>query len=187
MCYLLYPVDSSKMVTVQIHSVLFTASFSWSLLTFSKLFMLCAGNRFMDWGSRSGSEPTCLWLSFPRAAEEVDTFYTGAQDGEIYSIFQWNEGIRAWMAAQDQPHSNPIFPEWGGSTPRKRSGIEPRDQVSLGGPGMPDLFRSGAHVAHAGFIVFWARAMNLAHFVPDMYERTRIYLTSALSYSSPRR
>jgi photosystem II P680 reaction center D2 protein len=40
-----------------------------------------------------------------RAAEdpEFETFYTK-------NIFL-NEGIRAWMVAQDQPHENLIFPE----------------------------------------------------------------------------
>jgi photosystem II CP43 chlorophyll apoprotein len=39
----------------------------------------------------------------------------------------------------------------------------------------------GAHVAHAGLIIFWARAMNLfevAHFIPEkpMYEQGLILL-----------
>ena len=40
-----------------------------------------------------------------RAAEdpEFETFYT--------KNILLNEGIRAWMAAQDQPHENFIFPE----------------------------------------------------------------------------
>ena len=40
-----------------------------------------------------------------RAAEdpESETFYT--------KNILLNEGIRAWMAAQDQPHENLIFPE----------------------------------------------------------------------------
>jgi photosystem II P680 reaction center D2 protein len=40
-----------------------------------------------------------------RAAEdpEFETFYTKNN--------LLNEGIRAWMAAQDQPHENVIFPE----------------------------------------------------------------------------
>ncbi|KAB2622380.1 Photosystem II D2 protein [Pyrus ussuriensis x Pyrus communis] len=40
-----------------------------------------------------------------RAAEdpEFETFYT--------KNILLNEGIRAWMAAQDQPHENLIFPE----------------------------------------------------------------------------
>jgi photosystem II P680 reaction center D2 protein len=40
-----------------------------------------------------------------RAAEdpEFETFYTKNN--------LLNEGIRAWMAAQDQPHENFIFPE----------------------------------------------------------------------------
>jgi hypothetical protein len=40
-----------------------------------------------------------------RAAEdpEFETFYT--------KNILLNEGIRAWMAAQDQPHENFVFPE----------------------------------------------------------------------------
>ncbi|BAH95006.1 Os10g0566500 [Oryza sativa Japonica Group] len=40
-----------------------------------------------------------------RAAEdpEFETFFT--------KNILLNEGIRAWMAAQDQPHENLIFPE----------------------------------------------------------------------------
>ncbi|MGD1872541.1 MAG: photosystem II protein D2, partial [Mastigocoleus sp.] len=40
-----------------------------------------------------------------RAAEdpEFETFYT--------KNILLNEGIRAWMSAQDQPHENFIFPE----------------------------------------------------------------------------
>ena len=34
---------------------------------------------------------------------EFETFYT--------KNILLNEGIRAWMAAQDQPHENLIFPE----------------------------------------------------------------------------
>ncbi|KAI5677310.1 hypothetical protein M9H77_08260 [Catharanthus roseus] len=65
-----------------------------------------------------------------------------------------NEGIRAWMVAQDQPHENLIFPEE----------VLPR-----------------VHVTHAGLIVFLAGAMNLfevAHFVPkkSMYEQGLILL-----------
>ena len=45
----------------------------------------------------------------------------------------------------------------------------------------------GAHVAHAGLIVFWAGAMNLfevAHFVPEkpMYEQGLILITSSCNF-----
>ncbi|RZC68913.1 hypothetical protein C5167_032126 [Papaver somniferum] len=61
-----------------------------------------------------------------RAAEdpEFETFY-------IKNILL-NEGIRAWMAAQDQPHENLIFPE--------ELVVTKKPPVSLGGPGMPDLY-----------------------------------------------
>ncbi|KAL5645176.1 hypothetical protein ACJX0J_004295, partial [Zea mays] len=113
-----------------------------------------------------------------RAAEdpEFETFYT--------KNILLNEGIRAWMAAQDQPHENLIFPE---------EVLPPgRDQETTGfawWAGNARLINLsgkllGAHVAHAGLIVFWAGAMNLfevAHFVPEkpMYEQGLI-LTSAL-------
>ncbi|KAL4010173.1 hypothetical protein IC575_030718 [Cucumis melo] len=105
-----------------------------------------------------------------RAAEdpEFETFYT--------KNILLNEGIRAWMAAQDQPHENLIFPEevlpqttgfawWAGNA----------RLINLSGKLL------GAHVAHAGLIVFWAGAMNLfevAHFVPEkpMYEQGLILL-----------
>ncbi|KAL9993430.1 putative photosystem antenna protein [Helianthus debilis subsp. tardiflorus] len=105
-----------------------------------------------------------------RAAEdpEFETFYT--------KNILLNEGIRAWMAAQDQPHENLIFPEevlpqttgfawWAGNT----------RLINLSGKLL------GAHVAHAGLIVFWAGAMNLfevARFVPKkpMYEQGLILL-----------
>ncbi|KAJ0801782.1 putative photosystem antenna protein [Helianthus annuus] len=105
-----------------------------------------------------------------RAAEdpEFETFYT--------KNILLNEGIRAWMAAQDQPHENLIFPEevlpqttgfawWAGNA----------RLINLSGKLL------GAHVAHAGLIVFWAGAMNLfevAHFVLEkpMYEQGLILL-----------
>ncbi|KAL2899555.1 Photosystem II CP43 reaction center protein [Bienertia sinuspersici] len=110
-----------------------------------------------------------------RAAEdpEFETFYT--------KNILLNEGIRAWMAAQDQPHENLIFPE---------EVLPPgRDQETTGfawWAGNARLINLsgkllGAHVAHAGLIVFWAGAMNLfevAHFVPEkpMYEQGLILL-----------
>ncbi|KAF5755353.1 putative photosystem II [Helianthus annuus] len=105
-----------------------------------------------------------------RAAEdpEFETFYT--------KNILLNEGIRAWLAAKDQPHENLIFPEevlpqttgfarWAGNA----------RLINLSGKLL------GAHVAHAGLIVFWAGAMNLfevTHFVPEkpMYEQGLILL-----------
>jgi hypothetical protein len=45
------------------------------------------------------------WRQELRAAEdpEFETFYT--------KNILLNEGIRSWMAAQDQPHENFVFPE----------------------------------------------------------------------------
>ncbi|KAJ4732262.1 Photosystem II D2 protein [Rhynchospora pubera] len=122
-----------------------------------------------------------------RAAEdpEFETFYT--------KNILLNEGIRAWMAAQDQPHENLIFPEE--VLPRGETlfngtlALAGRDQESTGfawWAGNARLINLsgkllGAHVAHAGLIVFWAGAMNLfevAHFVPEkpMYEQGLILL-----------
>ncbi|KAF4400816.1 hypothetical protein G4B88_004359 [Cannabis sativa] len=112
-----------------------------------------------------------------RAAEdpEFETFYT--------KNILLNEGIRAWMAAQDQPHENLIFPE------EVLPPLAGRDQETTGlawWAGNARLINLsgkllGAHVAHAGLIVFWAGAMNLfevAHFVPEkpMYDQGLILL-----------
>ncbi|GJV29032.1 photosystem II CP43 reaction center protein-like protein [Tanacetum coccineum] len=93
-----------------------------------------------------------------RAYDFVSQEIRVAKDPEFKTFYTknilLNEGIRAWMAVQDQPHENLIFHEE----------VLPR-----------------AHVAHAGLIVFWAGAMNLfevAHFVPEkpMYEQGLILL-----------
>ncbi|KAG6539880.1 hypothetical protein Mapa_018719 [Marchantia paleacea] len=85
-----------------------------------------------------------------RAAEdpEFETFYT--------KNILLNEGIRAWMAAQDQPHENLVFPEE----------VLPLTWSSCGSRWIN---------------CFWAGAMNLfevAHFVPEkpMYEQGLILL-----------
>eukprot|EP01035_Chromulina_nebulosa_P024303 gene24303-31616_t len=101
-----------------------------------------------------------------RAAEdpEFETFYT--------KNLLLNEGIRLWMASQDQPHENYIFPEestgfawWAGNA----------RLINLSGKLL------GAHVAHAGLIVFWAGAMTLfevSHFIPEkpLYDQGFILL-----------
>ncbi|CAK9189079.1 unnamed protein product [Sphagnum troendelagicum] len=67
-----------------------------------------------------------------RAAEdpEFETFYT--------KNILLNEGIRAWMAAQDQPHENLVFPEE--VLPRGNAlygtlALGGRDQETTGSPG----------------------------------------------------
>eukprot|EP00850_Spirogloea_muscicola_P023831 SM000392S14720 [mRNA] locus=s392:35282:39638:- [translate_table: standard] len=110
-----------------------------------------------------------------RAAEdpEFETFYT--------KNILLNEGIRAWMAAQDQPHENLVFPEE--VLPRGRDQETTGFAWWAGNARLINLSGKllGAHVAHAGLIVFWAGAMNLfevAHFVPEkpMYEQGLILL-----------
>ncbi|CAN1866057.1 Photosystem II CP43 reaction center protein [Linum perenne] len=96
------------------------------------------------------------------------------------------------MAAQDQPHENLIFPEEVLPVETLFNGtlaLAGRDQETTGfawWAGNARLINLsgkllGAHVAHAGLIVFWAGAMNLfevAHFVPEkpMYEQGLILL-----------
>ncbi|KAL5643103.1 hypothetical protein ACJX0J_004139 [Zea mays] len=90
-----------------------------------------------------------------RAAEdpEFETFYT--------KNILLNEGIRAWMAAQDQPHENLIFPE---------EVLPPgRDQETTGfawWAGNARLINLsgkllGAHVAHAGLIPMYEQGLIL--------------------------
>ncbi|KAJ3668684.1 hypothetical protein LUZ61_022853 [Rhynchospora tenuis] len=122
-----------------------------------------------------------------RAAEdpEFETFYT--------KNILLNEGIRAWMAAQEISLMKTLY------SLRRFYHVETlfngtlalagRDQESTGfawWAGNARLINLsgkllGAHVAHAGLIVFWAGAMNLfevAHFVPEkpMYEQGLILL-----------
>ncbi|KAI9105085.1 hypothetical protein K1719_022801 [Acacia pycnantha] len=67
---------------------------------------------------------TCLWMSALgvvglalnlRAYEFVSQEIRAAEDPEFENFYTQkillNEGIRAWMAAQDQPHESLIFPE----------------------------------------------------------------------------
>ncbi|KAI5653898.1 hypothetical protein M9H77_31085 [Catharanthus roseus] len=90
-------------------------------------------------------------------------------------------GIRAWMAAQYQPHENLLFPEE--VLPRRNAlffngtlALAGRDQETTGFAWWARNARLinlsskllGVYVAHAGLIVFLARAMNLfevAHFI----------------------
>ncbi|OIW15381.1 hypothetical protein TanjilG_24366 [Lupinus angustifolius] len=121
-----------------------------------------------------------------RTAEdpEFETFYT--------KNVLLNEGIRVWMAAQDQPHENLIFHEE--VLPREtlfngNLALIGRDQetiifawwarnarlINLSGKLL------GAYAAHSRLIVFWDGAMNLfevVHFIPEkpMYEHGLILL-----------
>jgi hypothetical protein len=117
-----------------------------------------------------------------RAAEdpEFETFYT--------KNILLNEGIRAWMAAQDQPHENFVFPEE--VLPRGNalnSSIAGRDIESTGfawWSGNARLINVsgkllGAHVAHAGLMVFWAGAMILFE-VSLLYQKS-LYMNKVLS------
>ncbi|KAL2223872.1 UNVERIFIED_CONTAM: Photosystem II CP43 reaction center protein [Sesamum indicum] len=143
-----------------------------------------------------GQSVTGLWMSALgvvglalnlRAYDFVSQEIRAAEDPEFETFYTknilLNEGIRAWMAAQDQPHENLIFPE------EVLPPVAGRDQETTGfawWAGNARLINLsgkllGAHVAHAGLIVFWAGAMNLfevAHFVPEkpMYEQGLILL-----------
>ncbi|CAN6465182.1 unnamed protein product [Victoria cruziana] len=132
---------------------------------------------------------TSLWMSALgvvgltlnlRAYDFISQEISAAEDLEFETFYTknslLNEGIRAWMAAQDQPYENLIFPE---------ELLPPScDQKTIGFAWWADNARlinlSGkllrAHVAHARLIIFWAGAMNLfevAHFIPEkpMYEK----------------
>ncbi|KAJ0514057.1 putative photosystem II [Helianthus annuus] len=88
---------------------------------------------------------------------EFETFYT--------KNILLNKGIRAWMAAQDQPHENLIFPEevllvetlFNGTLALAGCDQETMDFAWwVGKSQLIDLsgILRGVHVAHAGLIVF---------------------------------
>ena len=121
-----------------------------------------------------------------RAAEdpEFETFYT--------KNILLNEGIRLWMAAQDQPHENYIFPEEVLPRETRFDDLEITTNKTVEGTGFAWWAGNarlinlsgkllGAHVAHAGLIVFWCGAMTLfevSHFIPEkpLYEQGFILL-----------
>jgi hypothetical protein len=97
---------------------------------------------------------TLFHKSYVPEDPEFETFYT--------KNILLNEGIRAWMAAQDQPHENFVFPEE--VLPRGNalnSSIAGRDIEStgffLGSGNLINVSGKllGACVAHAGLMVFW--------------------------------
>ncbi|KAD7480537.1 hypothetical protein E3N88_03673 [Mikania micrantha] len=83
------------------------------------------GPRVVNFFSRRRSnDVTGLWMSALgvvglalnlRAYDFVSQEIRAAEDPEFETFYTknilLNEGIRAWMAAQDQPHENLIFPE----------------------------------------------------------------------------
>ncbi|KAH1188374.1 Photosystem II D2 protein [Glycine max] len=157
-------------------------------------YSMVTANRFWSqiFGVAFSNKLTGLWMSALgvvglalnlRAYDFVSQEIRAAEDPEFETFYTknilLNEGIRAWMAAQDQPHENLIFPEeettgfawWAGNA----------RLINLSGKLL------GAHVAHAGLIVFWAGAMNLfevAHFVPEkpMYEQGAFLLVFKALY-----
>merc|ERR1711957_1097525 len=148
--------ETYSMVTAsRFWSQIFGVAFSnkrW--LHFFMLFVPVAGL----WTSALGIVGLALNL---RAYDFVSQELRAAEDPEFETFYTknilLNEGIRAWMAAQDQPHENFVFPEE----------VLPRGNARLINVSGKLL---GAHVAHAGLMVFWAGAMVLfevSHFVPE--------------------
>jgi hypothetical protein len=118
-----------KMVMVQTHSVRLTQLkrkklIQWLLQTASGLKSLCSfsNKRWLHffmlfvpvtglWMSALGVVGLALNL---RAYDFVSQEIRAAEDPEFETFYtknQLNEGIRAWMAAQDQPHERLVFPE----------------------------------------------------------------------------
>merc|ERR1712232_351541 len=74
------------------------------------LYAICTSNRFMDKCYRN-----CRLALNLRAYDFVSQELRAAEDPEFETFYTknilLNEGIRAWMAAQDQPHEKLVFPE----------------------------------------------------------------------------
>ncbi|RLN42087.1 photosystem II D2 protein [Panicum miliaceum] len=119
------------MVMVQIPSALLTQLklkklIQWSLLTAfgPKSLVLLFSNKCWLHFFMLFVPVTGLWMSAIgvvglalnlRAYDFVSQEIRAAEDPEFETFYTknilLNEGIRAWMAAQDQPHENLIFPE----------------------------------------------------------------------------
>ncbi|XP_058208087.1 photosystem II D2 protein-like [Rhododendron vialii] len=89
-------------------------------------YSMVTANRFWSqiFGVAFSNKLTSLWMSALgvvglalnlRAYDFVSQEIRTAEDPEFETFYTknilLNEGIRAWMAAQDQPHENLIFPE----------------------------------------------------------------------------
>ena len=75
------------------------------------LHVICTSSRFL-WTSAIGIVGLALNL---RAYDFISQELRAAEDPEFETFYTknilLNEGIRSWMAAQDQPHENFVFPE----------------------------------------------------------------------------
>jgi photosystem II P680 reaction center D2 protein len=100
--------ETYSMVTNRFWSQIFGVAFSNK--RWLHFHVICTSYRFMDkcnWYCWFSIKLTCIRLCITKVTctedPEFETFYT--------KNILLNEGIRAWMAAQDQPHENFVFPE----------------------------------------------------------------------------
>ncbi|KAM0941032.1 putative photosystem II [Dioscorea sansibarensis] len=120
------------------------------------------------------------------AYDFVSKEISAAEDPEFEIFYTknilFNEGIRVWMAAQDQPHE--VETLFIGTLAIAGRNLETIGLAWWAGNAKLIYLSGkllGAHIAHAGLIVLWAGAMNLfevAHFVREkpMYEQGLILL-----------